>query len=190
MPSRVFSFPVILLLVVAASAQLPPKPAAVDNEFVQKQFGTSCRLNPAVPPLTADLNGDGVEDIVIAARCKEPMMDAAEHRYTVLDPYNSFYGFGDPKVTTAFSTADPENRSLAVLIIHGAGADGWRAAEPKAKFLLVNLPYKQLTVKRFLMRKKTVMAIYANESSDDQMTSAIFWDGKKYKYQPIGSSME
>jgi hypothetical protein len=165
-------------------------PASVDNNFVQKQFGSSCTVHTAVPAVSGDLNGDGIEDIVIAARCKDPMMDAAENHYTVLDPYFAFYGFGDPKITTQFSTADPENRGLALLIIHGAGAEAWRAAEPKAKFLIVNLAYKQVNAKPLIVKKKQVLAIYVIESGEDQMTSAMFFDGKKYKYQPMGSSME
>jgi hypothetical protein len=41
-----------------------------------------------------------------------------------------------------------------------------------------------------MKRKKSVTAIYVEESTGDQMTSALFWDGKKYKYEPMGSSME
>jgi len=40
------------------------------------------------------------------------------------------------------------------------------------------------------LKKKTVLAIYVLENGGDQMTSAIYWDGKKYKYEPMGSSME
>jgi hypothetical protein len=174
----------------AAGQQPVAKPALVDDAFVQKEFGPSCTLNTSVPPVVADLDGDGIEDIVIAARCKNPMMDAAENKFTVLDPYMAFYGFGDPKITTQYSTSQPEMRSLALLIIHGAGAEAWRAAEPKAKFLIVNLAYKAVNVKRLQLRKKVVKAIYVNEAGEDQMTSALFWDGKKYKYQPMGSSME
>jgi hypothetical protein len=167
-----------------------PSPPGVDNDFVQKQFGSSCTLNAAAPPVTADLDGDGIEDIVIAARCKDPMTDATENGYTVLDPYFAFYGFGDPRVTTQFATADPETRSLALLIIHGAGSEAWRAADAKAKFLIVNLPYKTIRVRRLMVKKKVVRAIFVNEAGEDQMTSALFWDGKRYRYQPVGSSME
>jgi hypothetical protein len=45
-------------------------------------------------------------------------------------------------------------------------------------------------VKKLSVKKKTVMAIYVDETGGDRMTSATFWDGKKYRYQPIGSSME
>src|SRR5207247_6191564 len=70
-------------------------------------------------------------------------------------------------------------------------ADGWRTAEPKTKFIVINLPFKQLAVKKLTVRKKTVMAIYAEEAREGEGTvSAIFWDGKKYKYQPLGSTME
>ncbi len=189
---RVVSLLVLPLLALSATAarQAAAPPALVDNAFVQKEFGSSCTLNPAVPSVAADLNGDGIDDIVIAARCKNPLMDAAENRFTVLDPYMAFYGFGDPRITTQYATSDPEMRSLALLIIHGSGPDAWRATAPKAKFLIVNLPYKGIGVKRLQLRKKVVRAIYVNEATEDQMTSALFWDGKKYKYQPVGSSME
>jgi hypothetical protein len=176
-----------------AFAQPAAKPAsqAVNNDFVQKQFGSTCSLEPGPQPLTADLNGDGVEDVVIVARCANPLMDEAEDNYKVIDPYDAFFGYGDPKVTTKFASEDPQRRGLALLIIHGAGTDGWRAVEPKAKFIVINLPFKQLAVKKLTVRKKTVMAIYAEEASEGEGTvSAIFWDGKKYKYQPLGSTME
>ena len=76
-----------------------------------------------------------------------------------------------------------------LLVIHGSGAEAWRAATPKAKFVIINLPFKQITVKKLKVKKKTVMAIYAEETGPDRMTSALFWDGKKYRYQPIGSGM-
>jgi len=52
------------------------------------------------------------------------------------------------------------------------------------------LPFKKLAVKRIQIHKKPVTSIYAEETSGDQMTSVIYFDGKKYKYQPMGSSLE
>jgi hypothetical protein len=189
---------VCLLLVIAyplssAFSQTTTKPAAqaVDNAFVQKQFGSTCTLEPGPQPLTADFNGDGVEDVVIVARCANPLIDEAENKYKVIDPYDAFFGYGDPKVTTKFASEDPQRRGLALLIIHGEGVDSWRAAEPKAKYIVINLPFKQIAVKKLIVRKKTIMAIYAEEAREGEGTvSAIFWDGKKYKYQPLGSTME
>lgn len=79
---------------------------------------------------------------------------------------------------------------MVLLVIHGAGPEGWRAATPKAKFVIINLPFKQITVRKLMVKKKSVMAIYAEESGSDEMTSAVFWDGKKYHYQPLGSSLQ
>jgi len=186
----------ILLFALAAAAQQPatPKsspPTGIDNDFIQKQFGDTCTLVPAPPPLKADLDGDGVEDIVIVARCRNPLPDQTEYNFKVIDPYNTYFGFGDPKVTTQFATEDPNRRGVSLLIIHGAGPEAWRAATPKAKFLIINLPFKQLATKKMTIHKKTVMAIYAEEAHEGQgAISALYWDGKKYKYQPMGMSME
>ena len=141
------------------------------------------------PQLKADLDGDGVEDLVVAARCTNPMADQAEDNFTVVDPYNSFFGYGNTKITSQFASEDPAMRGLVLLVIHGTGEEAWRAATPKAKFVIMNLPFKQIAVKKLKVRKKSVMAIYAEETGADRMTSATFWDGKKYRYQPIGSSM-
>ena len=78
-----------------------------------------------------------------------------------------------------------------MLVIHGAGTDAWRSATPSAKFVIINLPVKTLALKKIkVKRKKPANAIYVEEATSDQMTSAIIWDGKKYRYQPLGSGME
>ncbi len=183
----------ILLVSFAAFAQQPkPKtqPPAVDDDFVQKQFGATCKLMPGPQPLVADLDGDGVEDLVLAGHCTNPMLDQAEDNFTVIDPYNAFFGYSNTEITSQFASEDPLARGLVLLIIHGSGPDAWRAATPKAKFVIINLPFKQITVRKLAVKKKTVMAIYAEESGADKMTSATFWDGKKYRYEPLGSGME
>jgi hypothetical protein len=187
---RVFQFILLGLALPSLAQQAPPPTSTVDNDFIQKQFGSTCTLMPGPPQMKADMNGDGVEDLVVAARCTNPLADQAEDNFMVIDPYNSFYGYGNTKITTQFASEDPATRGLALLVIHGAGPEAWRAATPKAKFVIINLPFKQITVKKLIVKKKTVMAIYAEETGGDRMTSTTFWDGKKYRYQPIGSSME
>src|SRR5713226_4490044 len=182
--SRRISLLVVLGLSLAVQAQQSPKPRIppVDNDFVQKQFGATCTLVAGPPLLTADLDGDGIEDVVIVARCTNPLMDEAEKTYKVVDPYNAFFGYGDPKITTQFASENPQLRGLSLLIIHGSGPEAWRSANPKAKFIIINLPFKQLSVKKLTERKKTIMAIYAEESREGEGTvSVLFWDGKKYK---------
>src|SRR5216684_5718552 len=193
MPSRIFLASSILfsLLSCAALAQSAAAPSpVVDNDFVHQQFGDSCSLAPQFPPMTGDLNGDGVEDIVIVARCKNALIEQAEKNYQVIDPLDAYYGYGNPKITTGFAPDDPKLRGIALLVIHGSGADAWRSPTPQAKFVIINLAVKTITVKKMKVnKKKTTTAIYVEEAGADEMTSAVFWDGKKYRYDPLGSSM-
>ena len=163
---------------------------AVDNSFLQKQFGTEYTVDSAYSSVAADLNNDGVEDVVIVARVKNPLADEADFNFKVLDPYDNFFGVGDPRITTQFGSSDPARRGLVLCIIHGAGPEGWHAAQPKGKFVIINLPFQRIAAKRIQVRKKKVAAIYAEETGGDQMTSVIYFDGKKYKYQPMGTSMQ
>lgn len=179
----------LALLPLLASGQAASAPK-IDNEFVHKTFGDQFTLIPEIGAMFGDLDGDGVEDAVIAARCKNPLLDEAEHDYTVIDPYYTFYGYGDPKMTTTFTEGDPSKKNLVVLIIHGAGAEAWRSEKPKSKYVVVNLPYRGLSVRKFKWGKKTIQAVYTEEQSDLGESSALVFDGKKYRYVPMGASME
>jgi hypothetical protein len=162
----------------------------VDDDFVHQQFGDQFTFMPSVGVAYGDLDGDGVEDVVIAARCKNPMLDQGDHNYTVIDPYDAFFGYGNPQVTTTFSSGDPGLRGLVMLIIHGTGPDAWRSPTPKAKFVVVNLPFRTLSVRKFKLKKKTVEAVYVEEAGEISATSAVFFDGKKFQYVPMGGDME
>jgi|HubBroStandDraft_6_1064221.scaffolds.fasta_scaffold885190_1 hypothetical protein len=177
-----------LCLGATAQAQKTFEPT-VDNKFVEQQFGSNCKLI-GMPSVRGDLDGDGIEDIVIPAHCTSPLMDQAENNYIVLDPYDSFFGYGNPKVTTAFVADDPQRRGFSLLVIHGSGPDAWHAAVPKAKFLLVNIPFRDVRIRKLQVKKRPRMAIYVEETGGDAMTSMVYFDGKKYRYDPMGSSME
>src|SRR5271155_2107791 len=197
----------VVLAIVAASATLaaekkqpPPPPShakspspAVTDEYVHKEFGDKCSLLAGPPQFAGDLDGDGVDDLVVAARCKNPMADQAEYGFHVTDPYDSFLGFGDVKVTSTFASDSPERKGVCLLVVHGVGPEAWRSDKEKPKFLLINLPFKTLTVKRLALKKRTVLGIYMEEQGEGEATSSVvFWDEKKlkYRYQILGSDME
>ena len=197
---RLLLLPALALLLAASFAQkkpdsLPtharqPSPAVTDD-LIHKQFGDNCSLMEGPAQFVADLDGDGAEDLVVVAKCRNPMADRDEYGFIVADPYSTFLGFGDVKVTSTFASDRPERRGLSLLIIHGAEKDGWHAEKPKAKFLLINLPFKALTVKRLSLKKKTMLGIYMEETGEGENTSSVlFWDGKKYRYTQLGATME
>jgi hypothetical protein len=159
----------------------------VDENFIHKQFGEEFSLTPASTPFMRDVDGDGVEDMVIVARSRKPMLDAAEHNYKVVDPYYDFYGYGDPKLTSTFGSEDLMEKNLVILVIHGAGPQAWRSDTPRAKFVIINVPFKKITVRRLQLRKRQVNAIFAEEANSSAGDSVTFWDGKQYKYQPLGT---
>ena len=172
------------------------------QDIVKAQFGPDFKVAPEksnglkylkpqadtwVPFLVADLDGDGVEDAVIVARCQKPLAKAVDFNYTVIDPYFTANGFGDPKVTASMSTDDP-NGNYLVLIIHGSGPEAWRNPKPKSKFVVVNLPFDSLAITHVQTKKKgpptAALALDEVESSG----SVIFWDGKKYKWRDLGGN--
>jgi hypothetical protein len=162
-------------------------------EVVRKQFGpdfsialrrstsTVKYLNPTKDPWTpfliADLNGDGIEDAIIVARNRRVLNGQGQFNYKVIDPYFTYNGYGDVKITATLSSDDPDQGHV-VLIIHGAGPDGWRAATPKAKFAVINLPFENLVIASDAKRQ-----LLALESREATGNAAIFWDGKKYKWK-------
>ncbi len=175
----------------------PTVPAGLDA-VIKAQFGQCFTLSlqrsatgvkylhpqagpPWVPFLEADLDGDGILDAVIVARCPSPLADAGGYDYKVVDPYFTYYGYGNPNVTSQFSAGDPARQNV-LLIIHGAGKEGWHAATPKAKFVIVNAPFDSLNLTKIARKKKDVIAALSLVEGEGE-TSNLYWDGKKWKWQ-------
>lgn len=120
------------------------------------------------------------ENVVFVVIGKNPLTDEAGHNYKVIDPYNSYFGYGNPKVTYGFISMDTQEQRL-LMVIHG-----WKLATPKAKFVIINLPFEKLSKGSFKLKKVSVAAITAEEAGG--VASAIYWDGKKYKWEAYGSN--
>jgi len=185
-------FIALFLCLVAGQTQTagktpPPAPYPELTALVQKQFGKTFTLPAGFPTplITADFDGDGVEDVVIVTNSAEPIPDSMEFKYQVIDPYNAYFGMSDPSITTAFGTSDPKRNHLLV-VIFGAGTEAWHASVPKAKFVIVNLPFDTISIGRMLIKKNKppIFVIKAHEAQ--VMDSTVYWDAKRkrWKWEP------
>ena len=170
-----------------ALAANPASPDAAQLEaLIKQQFGATFTLPAKFSTLAivADFDGDGVEDLAIVANSKDPLPDSFSFKYEVADPYHAYFGFGNPRLTSGFR-ADPEH-SHHLLIIFGSGKEGWHAATPKAKFVLVNVPFDSVEVGRMLVSKKKPPIFIIRVLEAQVMDSAVWWDAKKkrWKWEP------
>jgi hypothetical protein len=151
--------------------------------LVKQQFGDTFTIPAKFPTsaITADFDGDGVEDIAIVANSKDPLPDSFAFKYEVADPYHAYFGFGNTKLTSTFR-ADPEhNHNL--LVIFGNGKEAWHAATPKGKFVLINVPFDTLEVGRMLISKKKPPIFVIKAQEAQIMDSAIWWEAKKKRWR-------
>ena len=187
----------IFLLACLAMTQSPPpaqSPAPPETfkgasvaDLVKQQFGPTFTIATTLPKtiLTADLDGDGVEDLIVVADSKDPLPDSYDFKYAVADPYNAFFGMSDPRMTAGFNRNDPR-RNHDLLVIFGAGPDAWRSATPKSKFVLINVPFDTVEVGRMLVKKNKPPIFVIRAVEAEIMDSNVFWDPKKknWKWQP------
>ncbi len=187
---------VFFLLVTSAFAQAPTGQATgaptlparsqvmspmEAQTYVTAQFGGAFRVLPGFPALAGDLDGDPAEDLVLVATAKNPLLDESDYHYRTIDPYNAFFGFGDPEVTMRFVSQEGEPRF--VLIVHG-----WKEAAPKAKFVVINLPFEKLELARVRVKKKTMPAIGMEDRTGQN--SDIYWTGKQWKWADTSLKVE
>ncbi len=163
-----------LLGAAAAAAQQAPAPELDAQQLCAREFGAQFKLDPKFPPLVADLDGDGQPDLVLVATSKDPLGGGAEHNYRAIDPYDAYFGFGDPKVTVQFAASNAGDARY-LLVIHN-----WRA--PKAKFVILNVPFDALSIARVSWKKRSIHSIHAVEAGG--LGSDLYWNGKKYKWEP------
>lgn len=152
--------------------------------LVKQQFGSTFTVTSSMQSavIVADFDGDGVEDVAIVADSKDPLPDSYQFKYSVSDPYNGFFGYGNPQFTAGFGKSDPgHNHDL--LVIFGAGPDAWHASTPKAKFVIINVPFDTVEVGR-MMIKKNKPPIFVIKALEAQiMDSNVYWDAKKKRWK-------
>lgn len=184
-----FAVRALFLAACVAVAQTPRTPPPDPNTLidvgavVKQQFGKSFALKPnfPTPVIIADFDGDGVEDAAIVATSSEPFPDSYEFKYKVIDPYNAFFGLDNAQVTAAFSAEDP-SRKHDLLVIFGSGKEGWRTAVPKAKFVMINVPFDEIAVGRMLVKKDKPPIFMIRTREYELEDSSVWWDPKRQKW--------
>lgn len=147
--------------------------------LIAHEFGDDFKVATDIAPMFADFDGDGQQDLAVVATGGNPLMGEGSHNYKTLDPYNDSFGFGNPKVTMAFNTDNSKARYI--LVLHS-----WQ--KPKAKFVLVNVPFQTVKVGHMMRKKKPVDALGTTDETGVQ--AAIYFTGKKYKWEIIGSDAD
>ncbi len=175
-----------LLLASPLLAQSVPPPAASPlgdaAAYLASQFGPKFKLDPKIPPMFGDLDGDGNEDVVLIGSSSAPLESQEEFGFKVADPYDAYFGTGDSRITSQF-TLHFDGSARAILIVFG-----WRLpqAKPKrtTKFVLINTPFESTSLVNLRLKKKNLQAIEAIDRST--LHSLIFWDGKRWHWSAQG----
>ena len=152
------------------------KPQNPLGALVEKQFGPDFRMDAHFEPMYADFDGDGKEDIALVGFSKHPLGGSGGFKYTVLDPYDSYFGIGDPKITTHYGGFG-DGSTHCILIIHD-----WKGETAKSKWVIVNVPFDKVSPGQVTLKKKTYPAVATVETGG--LSSLIFFDGKKYRWEP------
>ena len=194
---RIASWLLLALLVLSlpqpAAAQPATPPAAAPlladpAAYVERQFGPGFKLDAKVPPMFGDLDGDGNEDVVLVGTSSTPLMSQEQFGFRVEDPYDAYYGTGDPRITSQF-TLHFDGSSRCFLIVFG-----WRLAPPVkppkqkviSKFVLINTPFETAGLVNLRLKKKDIQAIEAIDRTT--LHALVYWDGRHWHWN--AQSME
>jgi hypothetical protein len=182
---------ICLFLCSPLLAQSAPPPKATPPPdlaaYVVSQFGSAFTLDPTIPPMFGDLDGDGNEDLILVGQSGAPLQSKEQLHFSVEDPYDAYFGTGDTRITSMF-TLHFDGSARCILVVFG-----WRLppeSRPKAKakivskFVLINTPFETIKIVDLRLKKKNLQAI---ETVDrDTLHALVFWDGKRWHWRAEG----
>jgi hypothetical protein len=187
MPFRIVAVLAAILCSISLQSQQPVSESGNSlnlQAIVDAQFGAGFTIDAKFKALEADFDFDGAQDLAVVATGKNPLANSLQKNFKVVDPYDAYFGFGDARITAKFSDFGDGN-AHCVLIIHD-----WHAEAPKGKFVLVNVPFEKLELSATPATKKpkkgrpaTIVGLSAQEGGG--LNAFVFWDGKKYRWEPV-----
>ena len=163
-----------------AQSAAPPAAAEVAERVrltVEREFGSRFKVVAKFPPMFGDFDGDGKEDLAVIVT-GSPARDQAGHSYKLIDPYDSFFGYGDVRITMSFP-------------IH---AEGQALCGHRSR-LARRAPQGEIRHREFALRahrgqprpveEEARLGAFHHRSTGTQ--AEVFWDGKKYRWQAVGA---
>ena len=160
------------------------------QNYIAREFGPGYKLAKDMPVMVGDLDGDGKEDVVMVVTGGSPLLSAGAFNYTVIDPYDGYWSFSDPNLNAHLPQMEPGPKYYLLL------AHDWKGETAKMKFVMMNLPFKQISLTPTAMGgpkakkgKKTIVAAISTVERDGQQ-GAVFWNGKEYKFVQLGNTEE
>jgi hypothetical protein len=174
-----------ICLLVGLPSQLAAQSAAPFGDaaaYVAQQFGASFKLDTSVAPMFGDLDGDGKEDVVLVGSSSTPLMSQEQFSFKVEDPYDAYFGTGNPRITSQF-TLHFDGSSRCFLIVFD-----WRHPQAKSKvptkFVVINTPFESAKLVSLRFKKKNLQAIEVVDRST--LHALVFWAGKRWVWSAQG----
>jgi hypothetical protein len=176
----------------ASKPSAPPNPNEI-RDTVARVFDKAATPDVSLSPgfAVGDFNGDGSEDLAVAVK-------ASEGSLSDINSELANWSLEDPRKTPLPSLSNrvpPSKRAhvekgdTLLAIIHGVGAEGWRAAEAKQTYVLKNAAGSNLLAQSSEATRKASHKLPQLRGDVLHETIAgkagiIFWTGAKYAWSP------
>lgn len=177
----------------------PPKPAEV-QDAIARIYQNAVAVETSREFIVGDFNGDDSQDIAVTvkpAKDKLPEITSELANWIVEDPRqpDSNPG-GQTQARPKPLKIKPDD--LLIAIIHGYKTEGWRNAEARQSYLLVNAAAQAMTVQSTQALQDSIGGnIKLNRQSGDVIKETlggtpgfIYWTGAKYAWHQLKGTGE
>jgi len=163
---------------------------------IARIFGKSARVDQTSSPvfLVGDFNGDGSQDLAVVTKANDealPEINNELANWTLEDPH----AVAVPGSKTADQPLKPkavkaERNDQLLVIIHGVGPQGWRNAEARQTFLLLNAAginatlHTDAKLRESSLNSSLPLRGDAISETVNGHHGLIVWTGAKYAWTP------
>jgi hypothetical protein len=174
----------------ASRPSAPPNPTEI-RDTVARVFEKSATPDVSRTPgfAVGDFNGDGSEDLAVAIKVNESSLGDINNElanWSVEDPRSLSLASLSNRVPP-IKRERVEKGDTLLAIIHGVGAEGWRATEAKQTYVLKNgagsklLAQSSEAIRKASKKLPQLRGDVLNETIGGK-AGFIFWTGAKYAW--------